>query len=97
MTLFGIAFSTPWLLLGLTALPVLWLLLRVVPPAPIKRRFPGVALLLGLIDDDHKTDKTTWWLLLLRTLGPAHYCFLPTEAGPRPQIGPTAKPGWRLC
>lgn len=61
-----IGFAAPLLLLGLIALPILWLLLRAVPPAPIKRRFPGVALLLGLQDDDAETDKTPWWLLLLR-------------------------------
>ncbi len=61
-----IGFATPLLLLGLIALPILWLLLRAVPPAPIRRRFPGVALLLGLTDDDTETDKTPWWLLLLR-------------------------------
>ncbi|MEY4984582.1 MAG: hypothetical protein RIR62_2848, partial [Pseudomonadota bacterium] len=44
----------------------LWFLLRAVPPAPIRRRFPGVALLLGLRDDEAETDKTPWWLLLLR-------------------------------
>ncbi len=61
-----IGFASPLLLLGLIALPILWLLLRAVPPAPIRRRFPGVALLLGLQDDDAETDKTPWWLLLLR-------------------------------
>jgi hypothetical protein len=61
-----IGFATPLLLLGLIALPILWLLLRAVPPAPIRRRFPGVALLLGLTDEDTETDKTPWWLLLLR-------------------------------
>ena len=64
----GIGFTTPWLLLALLALPILWLILRAVPPAPIKRRFPGVALLLGLSDDDTVTDQTPWWLLLLRML-----------------------------
>ena len=63
-----IGFAAPWLLVALLALPVLWLLLRAVPPAPIRRRFPGVALLLGLKDDEAETDKTPWWLLLLRTL-----------------------------
>jgi Domain of unknown function (DUF4159)/Aerotolerance regulator N-terminal len=61
-----IGFAAPLLLLGLIALPILWLLLRAVPPAPIRRRFPGVALLLGLTDEDTETDKTPWWLLLLR-------------------------------
>ena len=70
-TLAGIGFTAPWLLLGLVALPILWLLLRAVPPAPVRRRFPGIALLLGLTDDDHQSDKTPWWLLLLRTLAVA--------------------------
>jgi hypothetical protein len=66
-----IGFTTPWLLLGLIALPILWILLRAVPPAPIRRRFPGVALLLGLTDDESQTEHTPWWLLLLRTLAVA--------------------------
>jgi hypothetical protein len=66
-----IGFAAPWLLIALIALPILWLLLRAVPPAPIRRRFPGVALLLGLKDDEAETDKTPWWLLLLRMLAVA--------------------------
>ena len=59
MTLFPtIGFAAPWLLLGLLALPLLWILLRAVPPAPIRRVFPGVALLLGLKDEDVQSDKT---------------------------------------
>lgn len=63
-----IGFASPWLLLGLITLPILWILLRAVPPAPIKRNFPGVALLLGLQDDESQSDRTPWWLLLLRLL-----------------------------
>lgn len=63
-----IGFTAPWLLTGLAALPILWVLLRAVPPAPIRRRFPGVALLLGLMDERPETDRTPWWLLLLRML-----------------------------
>ena len=66
-----IGFAAPWLLLALLALPILWIILRAVPPAPIRRRFPGVALLLGLKDDDSVTDRTPWWLLLLRMLAVA--------------------------
>lgn len=61
-----IGFASPWLLLGLAALPILWFLLRAVPPAPIRRRFPGVALLLGLKDEETEAERTPWWLLLLR-------------------------------
>lgn len=67
----GIGFTTPWILLGLVALPILWIILRAVPPAPIRRRFPGVALLLGLTDDESVSDRTPWWLLLLRMLAVA--------------------------
>ena len=66
-----IAFAAPWLLLALIALPILWILLRAVPPAPIRRRFPGVALLLGLKDDESQADTTPWWLLLIRMLAVA--------------------------
>ncbi|MFW8633424.1 DUF4159 domain-containing protein [Cribrihabitans pelagius] len=72
MTVFaGIGFTAPWLLLGLLALPVLWLLLRAVPPAPRRQPFPAVTLLLGLKDDESLSDRTPWWLLLLRMLAVA--------------------------
>ena len=61
-------FATPWVLLALALLPVLWLILRAIPPAPVRRLFPGVVLLLGLKDDDTVTDRTPWWLLVLRML-----------------------------
>lgn len=66
-----IGFASPLLLLGLAGLPILWVLLRAVPPAPIRRRFPGVALLLGLKDEEVQADRTPWWLLLLRMVAVA--------------------------
>ncbi|MGR1581167.1 DUF4159 domain-containing protein [Thalassobius sp. S69A] len=71
MVLGPIGFTLPWLLWGLALLPALWFILRAVPPAPIRRRFPGVALLLGLKDEDSISDRTPWWLLLLRMLAAA--------------------------
>lgn len=72
MTGFGaIGFLSPGLLLGLLALPVLWWLLRAVPPAPVRRLFPAVSLLIGLKDPETTPDKTPWWLLLLRILAMA--------------------------
>ncbi|MEO6298111.1 MAG: DUF4159 domain-containing protein [Paracoccaceae bacterium] len=76
----SLAFASPLLLLALVALPVLWFLLRAIPPAPIRRRFPGVALLLGLTDDERQADKTPWWLLLLRMIAIAAAIF--AFAGP---------------
>lgn len=64
----SIAFLSPWLLAGLATLPVLWWLLRAVPPAPGRRAFPGVRLLLGLKDPEKMPERTPWWLLLLRML-----------------------------
>ncbi len=64
-------FANPWLLTLLAALPILWMLLRAIPPAPIRRRFPGVALLLGLSDEESQSDRTPWWLLLIRILAVA--------------------------
>ncbi len=66
-----IGFTAPWLLAALAVLPLLWWLLRAVPPAPIRRAFPAVTLLLGLDDSDTQTDRTPWWLLLLRMLAVA--------------------------
>lgn len=68
LSLGSIGFAAPWILLALVALPVLWFILRAIPPAPIRRLFPGVTLLLGLQDEDHVSDRTPWWLLLLRCL-----------------------------
>ena len=62
----GLAFLTPWLLWGLLVLPVLYFLLRATPPAPVLRKFPAVALLIGLQDEENTPDRTPWWLLLLR-------------------------------
>lgn len=76
MTLIGpLGFTAPWLLLGLVALPILWFVLRAVPPAPIRRRFPGVALLLGLTDAQVQAERTPWWLLALRMLALAAAIF----------------------
>ena len=68
MTFGVIGLAAPWLLIALALLPVLWILLRAVPPAPVRRRFPGVSLLIGLRDEDSAADRTPWWLLLLRML-----------------------------
>lgn len=63
-----LAFLNPWILAGLLALPLLWFLLRVFPPAPRLIRLPGAWLFDGLIPESQTTSKTPWWLILLRTL-----------------------------
>src|SRR5579862_5690164 len=66
LALGSLAFATPWLLLGLASLPVLWWLLRVTPPAPRRVRFPALRLLLGLAPREETPAKTPLWLILLR-------------------------------
>ena len=85
-----VGFASPLLLIGLLALPLLWILLRAVPPAAIRRRFAGVALLLGLEDKAQQADKTPWWLLVLRMLALA--AVIVAFAGPvlNPKLGPKA-------
>lgn len=66
LTIGALGFTAPAILTALLALPVLWWLLRAVPPAPVRRRFPGIALLLGLRERDPESQRTPWWLLALR-------------------------------
>ena len=63
-----LAFAQPWLLLALAGLPILWLLLRLTPPAPKRMVFPAVRLLAGLKVPEETPARTPWWLLLLRLL-----------------------------
>lgn len=63
-----LGFVQPVFLLLLILLPILWWLLHAVPPAPVVRKFPAVGLLIGLKDEESQTDRTPWWLLLLRLL-----------------------------
>ena len=72
MSLFaGLSFGVPWLLAALVALPVIWWLLRVTPPAPRRVVFPPFRLLLGLEAPQETPARTPWWLLLLRLIAAA--------------------------
>jgi len=61
-----LAFASPWLLLGLLSLPLLWWLLRVLPPAPRRLDFPAIRLLLMLRRREETPAHTPLWLILLR-------------------------------
>ena len=40
----GLVFAAPWVLAALVTLPLIWWLLKVIPPAPKLVRFPPVRL-----------------------------------------------------
>jgi len=64
-------FVAPWVLVGLLALPMLWWLLRVTPPAPRSEDFPAIRFLLGLNATEETPARTPWWLLALRMIAAA--------------------------
>ncbi len=64
-------FAAPAVLLALAALPLLWWLLRVTPPAPRRQIFPAIRLLAGLDPVEQEAARTPWWLLALRMLAAA--------------------------
>lgn len=61
-----LSFAAPWALAFLALLPLLWWLLRVVPPSPRRLSFPAIRLLFGLRKDEQASAHTPWWLVLLR-------------------------------
>ncbi|MHA1527598.1 MAG: BatA domain-containing protein, partial [Alphaproteobacteria bacterium] len=86
----AVGFANPWLLAALIALPVLWWLLRAIPPSPKLEVFAGVRLLLGLEDPERQAAKTPWWLLLLRVLALAAVIvgFAGPVLNPSTRLGP---------
>ena len=63
-----LSFLFPALLVTFVSIPVIWWLLRVMPPMPRLLRFPGMMLLRDLPLKETSPAKTPWWLLLLRAL-----------------------------
>jgi len=61
-----LAFAEPLMLLGLLSLPVLWWLLRLIPPQPRRIDFPPTRLLFDLAPKEETPRRTPWWLTLLR-------------------------------
>jgi hypothetical protein len=64
----GLTFLSPWLLLALAGLPVLWWLLRLTPPAPRRLSFPAIRLLFELVPPEETPQRTPPWLIALRLL-----------------------------
>ncbi len=68
MTFGALAFMSPWLLGALATLPIIYWLLRAVPPNPARVEFPPTRILVGLENEEKTADKTPWWLTLIRLL-----------------------------
>src|SRR5215470_7740178 len=60
-----LAFAEPLILLGLLSLPILWWLLRMVPPRPRRIDFPPTRMLFDIIPKEETPARTPWWLTLL--------------------------------
>jgi hypothetical protein len=61
-----LGFVQPLVLVGLLSLPILWWLLRLVPPRPRRIAFPPTRLLFDLAPKEETPARTPWWLTLLR-------------------------------
>ena len=62
----SLGFAEPLVLLGLLMLPVLWWLLRLIPPRPRRVDFPATRLLLEIAPKEETPARTPWWLTLMR-------------------------------
>lgn len=63
-----LAFLNPWLLAALVTLPLIYWLLRAVPPRPTQIEFPPTRILVGIENEEKTAEKTPWWLTLLRLI-----------------------------
>ncbi len=68
MSALPLAFASPWILMALGLLPVIWWLLRLTPPRPQTELFPPLAILARLIRQEETPSQSPWWLTLLRLL-----------------------------
>ena len=87
MTLGALAFLNPWLLAGLVSLPIIYWLLRTVPPRPKQIAFPATRILIGLRNKEKTPSKTPWWLMLIRLAAAALVILALAE----PVLNPAAK------
>lgn len=85
----ALVFLNPWLLAALAALPVIYWLLRTVPPRPQQVPFPATRILVGLDNKDRTPAKTPWWLMLIRLLAAS----LVIAALAEPVLNPTREKG----
>ncbi|WP_438278694.1 DUF4159 domain-containing protein [Nitrobacter sp.] len=80
MSALPLSFLQPLMLLGLLSLPLLWWLLRVMPPRPRRIDFPPTRLLFDIAAKEETPSRTPWWLTALRLAAAALVIF--AAAGP---------------
>ena len=83
----GLTFIFPWMLAALAAVPVLWWLLRVMPPRPKTVKFSAFFLLKDLVTKVKSAAHTPWWLLLLRCFVAIFFVFAFAEPVLHPAEG----------
>ena len=66
LSLGPVGFAEPLALIGLAALPLIWLLLRALPPPARMIVFPAATLMKGLRDSDSTAKTTPIWLRIAR-------------------------------
>jgi len=82
----SLSFLNPWALAGLLILPALYLLLKIMPPAPRVIVFPPARFLKNLEHHNTTPHRTPWWILLLRLI----LCALLLLALAHPVLNPAA-------
>src|SRR5688572_8840656 len=71
MSFGGLIFLNPWLLAALVSLPIIYWLLRTVPPSPRQVTFPPTRILVGIENQEKTPAASPWWLTLIRLLAAA--------------------------
>jgi hypothetical protein len=83
-----LGFASPLVMLGLLSLPVLWWLLRLIPPRPRRIEFPPTRLLFDIKPKEDTPARTPWWLRPASAGGAGDHCrrrplWNPAPAAPR--------------
>ena len=87
MSFGALAFLNPWLLAALATLPIIYWLLRTVPPSPHQVTFPPTRILVGLENQEKTPAASPWWLTLIRLLAAALLIFALAEPVLNPSRG----------
>ncbi|MEE9314880.1 MAG: DUF4159 domain-containing protein [Rhizobiaceae bacterium] len=79
MSALALSFTSPLMLLGLFAIPLIWWLLRLTPPKPKEEVFPPTRILEDIAPREETPAQSPWWLTMLRLLMAAFVVFALSE------------------